>query len=221
VPLDPAGGEGGGGGSGGEPLPPAPPPDALVGFPTTILESGLLMTNDSTATVAVSTITQNGFSGDVDLEVVSDATEAEGLSASLSKTHFPTPGLGGSTLTIKVGPNTFPRDYFVTVVTTANDKQAFNTIRVTVLCDPPMILGVDQPRGASFSGGASATLETKAVGSGPLTYQWFSGPRGSTNFPVSGAAGARLTTSNEGMYWVRVGNACGSVDSAPALVTRQ
>lgn len=218
---DDAGGGDGGGGTDPEPLPPPPPPDAVVGFPTTVLQEGLLMTNDSTETVPLSTITQNGFSGDVDIEVFSDATEAEGLSVSLSQTHFPAPGTGNSTLTIKVGPNTFPRDYYVTVVTTANGKQAFNTIKVTVLCDPPMILGIDQPRGASFSGGGSATLETKAVGSGPLTYQWFSGPRGSTNFPVNGGNAARLTTNNEGLYWVRVSNACGSVDSAPALISRQ
>ena len=124
------------------------------------------MTNDSTATVTVCTITQNGFSGDVDLEVVSDAPQAEGLTVSLSKNHFPAPGLGDATLTIRVGPNTFPRDYFVTIITTANDKQAFNSLRVTVLCDPPMILGIDQPRGASFSGTGSASLETKAVAAG-------------------------------------------------------
>jgi hypothetical protein len=179
------------------------------------------MTNDSTQTVKVTTITQNNFSGDVDLEVISDATEAENLSVSISPSHIPSPGLGEATITIKVGPNTFPRDYSVTVVTTANGKQAFSTMRVTVLCDPPMILGVDQPRGTTFSGGGSATLEAKAVGSGPFTYQWFSGPRGSTNFPVSGGTGSRLTTSSEGMYWVRVANACGSVDSGSAVVTRQ
>ncbi len=210
-----------GDGTAPEPIPPPPPPDALVGFPSTILASGLQMTNDSTQTVVLSTITQNGFSGDVDLEVVSDATDAEGVTATLSNTHFGAPGIGQSTLTIKVGPNTFPRDYFITVITSANGKQAFNTIKVTVLCDPPMILGIDQPRGTSVSGGGSASLETKVVGSGPLTYQWYSGPRGSTNFPVSGAKAAKLTTSNEGLYWVRVSNACGSVDSAAALVTRQ
>lgn len=203
------------------PLPPIVPPDALVGFPSTIVASGLEMTNDSTQTVTISTITQNGFSGDVDLEVVSDATEAEGLTATLSNTHFGAPGIGQSTLTIRVGPNTFPRDYFVTVITNANGKQAFNTIKVTVLCDPPMILGIDQPRGTSFSGSGSASVETKVIGSGPLTYQWYGGSRGSTNFPVSGGTGAKLTTSNEGLYWVRVSNACGSVDSAAAFIARQ
>ncbi len=215
----PSGGDGGGGTT--EPPPPPPPPDATVGFPTTLLEEGLAMTNDSSTTVKVSTITQNNFSGDVDLEVVSDATEEENFSVSLSPGHIPAPGIGESTLTIKVGPNTFPRDYFVTVATTANGKVAFNSLRVTVLCDPPMILGIDQPRGATISGGGSATLEGKAVGSGPFTYQWFTGPPGSTNFPVSGGTGSKLTTSSDGMYWVRIANACGSADSASAVVTRR
>jgi hypothetical protein len=84
-----------------------------------------------------------------------------------------------------------------------------------------MILGIDQPRSTSFSGSGSASIETKVIGSGPVTYQWYRGARGSTNFPVSNGTGATLTTNEEGMYWVRASNACGSVDSATAVVTRQ
>ena len=215
------GGDGGGGGDGGssEP-PPPPPPDATVSFPDTVLLSGIQLTNGSSATVPVHVNTHNSFVGDVNIDVFSNAPANTGFDVKLSKNFFGSPGVGSTEVTVSVGPNTLPNDYSVTVMTSANGKVAFNTFTVRVLCDPPMILGVDQPRGATISGNASATLEAKPVGSGPFTYQWYNGPRGSTNSPVSGGTTARLTTSNEGLYWVRVTNACGSVDSAAAPITR-
>jgi hypothetical protein len=215
------GGDDGGDGGGDSAPPPPPPPDASVTFPQTILEQAVAMTNDSTATVPLTVATHNAFVGDVQLDVFSDAPENAGLEVSLSKNFFPSPGTGAADVTVKVGRDTLPRDYKVTVLTTANGKFGFNTFTVSVLCDPPMILGIDQPRAATFSGSGSTTIGTKAIGSGPFSYQWYSGSRGSTDFPVANGTDATLTTNTEGLYWVRVSNACGSVDSAAAFVSRQ
>jgi hypothetical protein len=178
------------------------------------------MTNGTSTTIPVHINTHNGFVGDVNIDVFSNAPENIGFDVKLSNNFFASPGVGSADVTVSVGPDTLPNDYSVTIMTSANGKVAFNTFRVRVLCDPPMILGVDQPRSATISGNTPVSLETKAVGSGPFTYQWYSGPRGSTHFPVSGGNSAKLTTSNEGLYWVRVSNACGSADSVAAPVSR-
>jgi hypothetical protein len=66
------------------------------------------------------------------------------------------------------------------------------------------------------------TLVVTAAGTGPLTYQWYEGFTGDDSRPISGATGASLAIGTaarrSGRYWVRVSNACGSADSADALV---
>lgn len=178
----------------------------------------MFMGNDETITVPVS-VTTSGFSNAVNLSVVGLPDD---VIATFSPATFPTPGSGSATLTIKTGARTLPATYPVTVVATnASDEFELggSTFLLTIECSPPMILGVDQPRSTSFARGSSATITTKAVGSGPLSYQWYTGPRGSVSFPVAGATGATLTTSTEGMYWVRVSNACGTYDSNAIFAT--
>jgi len=62
----------------------------------------------------------------------------------------------------------------------------------------------------------------KASGSGPFSYQWFTGASGLVNFPLGGGTTPNFTTSainDTTSYWVRVTNPCGSTDSQTATIT--
>ncbi len=86
-------------------------------------------------------------------------------------------------------------------------------------CAPPSITG--QPQSQDFQNGQSGTLSVTATGGTPLCYDWYEGSSGDTSNPVGTGASSfttpllTITTS----YWVRVRNACGSVDSATATIT--
>jgi hypothetical protein len=86
-------------------------------------------------------------------------------------------------------------------------------------CTPPAITA--QPTSRTITSGQSTSLTVTASGTTPLTYQWYIGTSGNTAQPISGATGPTVsvgptTTTN---YWVRIGNACGSVNSVTATVT--
>jgi uncharacterized protein YkwD len=79
-----------------------------------------------------------------------------------------------------------------------------------------------QPQGQTVTSGEHVTLTIAATGTGPLSYQWYSGTTGSTASPVAGATASNFTTpalTATSSYWVRVSNAFGSVDSVTAVVT--
>jgi hypothetical protein len=149
-------------------------------------------------------------------------SQPEGLDVSISPSAIAAPGGGEAVLTIAAGPNTRPQDYRVLLSITGAGLTSYSSVRVSVGCDPPFILGVDQPRNATVSRGASATLQVKPSGSAPLTYQWYAGQSGNTSTPIAGGTGATLTTgalTSSTDYWVRVTNPCGSVDSNTVTVT--
>ncbi len=79
-----------------------------------------------------------------------------------------------------------------------------------------------QPQDSTVASGSTATLTVAANGTGPLTYQWYSGTAGDTSNPVSGATSDTFTTpaltATTG-YWVRVSGPGGQVDSRTATVT--
>jgi len=82
-------------------------------------------------------------------------------------------------------------------------------------CVPPSI--TQQPSGATINSGGSAQLSVNAAGTGPFTYQWYSGAG-----PLSGGTTATISVSPSvsTSYWVRVTGQCApSVDSNSALVT--
>lgn len=85
---------------------------------------------------------------------------------------------------------------------------------------PPVIH--QQPENQSIEVGGHATLAVEASGTEPLTYQWYVGASGVTDFPLAGATeptfrtpALTVTTS----YWVRVSNTSGTADSRSALIT--
>jgi hypothetical protein len=201
---------------------PIETPTAALDFPLSLLEGPVLLTHDAPATViTIPTITSGGFDGDIALQVMTDAEEGDGFTASISPAVIPAPGTGEATLTLSVGAMTFPRDYHVTVATTANGETSYTGLVVSVDCDPPMILGIDQPQSTSFVAGETATTSVKSAGRGPFLYQWYNAPVGSTRMPVEGATDSTFSTDVEGSYWVRVSNACGTADSNMFHVTKK
>ncbi|MDP9194185.1 MAG: hypothetical protein M3P06_21010 [Acidobacteriota bacterium] len=80
---------------------------------------------------------------------------------------------------------------------------------VTVVVCIPRI--TSQPAPASINAGQSTSLSVAAVGTGPLTYQWYTGASGNTAAPISGATGTSITVTPPATtsYWVQVRSAAG------------
>ena len=73
------------------------------------------------------------------------------------------------------------------------------------------------------SNGQSSLLRVSALGSEPISYQWYRGTSGDSSSPA-GTNSATFTTpplTSPTDYWVRVSNACSSVDSNTATITVQ
>lgn len=135
-------------------------------------------------------------------------------------------GDGGTThtsATLTFAPGTFPRDYAIDL---RADAEGYSPVRgmalITLGCTPPIILAIDQPASRTMLPGTTAVIQVNPSGSGPFTYQWYEGPRGSIFFPVADGKKNRLTTppiEHLRSFWVRVENACGSTDSAAARLS--
>lgn len=125
---------------------------------------------------------------------------------------------------VTIGPDTIAGFYPVEVRATSGSASAVATVLVIVDCTPPIILGIPGSQPASTTTGTNgrATLTVNPVGTLGLRYQWYQGHTGSTAFPIAGANSSTLTTpvvTTPTEFWVQVSNACGSRDSASALVT--
>ncbi len=194
------------------------PTPTIAQISVSVPPGDMVIGNDQTLTVPLTVFTASGFNSDVNLNV---SGVPKDIAIKLVPNFFRAPGNGESVLTLQIGAQTRPARYTIALIATGGGQRGGITFPLVILCDPPTILGVDQLRSTTFARGSSATLEIKPNGSGPLTYQWYTGPRGSVNFPVEGATSSKLVTNTEGMYWVRVSNACGNIDSAAAIVTQQ
>jgi hypothetical protein len=169
-----------------------------------------------TSDVIVSTTTANdAFSQGVQLSAVSSPA---GLQFTFTPSTIPPPGQGVSKLTISTG-NAAPGRYKVIVIASGSGTSAVATFSVTVFCNPPFILGLNEPQNTTIpAGSTTASLTVAPNGSGPLAYQWYQGFTGQVNFPINGATSATLSNATSGIYWVRVTNGCGSADSSAATV---
>lgn len=178
-----------------------------------------IITGDSSTIVPITVSTVGGFANDVALNVTG---LPEDVQLTLSKPVIPKPGRDNVNLTIRTGPNTFPGTYAVQVVATGGESTASNSFLVTVYCDPPLILALNQPKSQTVTRGSVAQLNVTTAGTGPFKYQWFVGHTGQTRFPLAGGTDRTFTTSSindTSFYWVRVTNACGSADSQTATIT--
>jgi hypothetical protein len=96
----------------------------------------------------------------------------------------------------------------------ANSSQGLSVTPIT----PPQIS--TQPASVEIRNGGTATLSVKVNSTAPRSYQWYRGNRGDISNPVGTNVStlATLPTNADTLYWVRVSNAAGYVDSAAALV---
>jgi hypothetical protein len=127
-------------------------------------------------------------------------------------------------LKITLGPNTPSGAHSVTIRSATSDAEEFSGFVVVIDCDPPGLLGTGQPVSQTVARGSTVKYTVEPFGSGPFTYQWYTGFRGMTDFPVAGATSATFTTpavNERGSYWVRISNACGSYDSLAGVVRPQ
>ncbi len=111
--------------------------------------------------------------------------------------------------------------YTWTLTASLPGAAASTSAAITVLtsCSPPAITA--HPAGATVISGATATFAVTAAGTPPLSYQWYAGTSGDTAHPIGGATAATYTSgplAASTAYWVRVTNACGTMDSASAVV---
>ena len=90
-------------------------------------------------------------------------------------------------------------------------------VAMVVLEAPPMLIAQAPSQSACL--GETISFSIQAGGSDPLSFQWFLDGE-----PIAGASGATLvreslSSNDEGTYFCRVQNACGSIDSEPASLT--
>ena len=224
VELDDDGNPLGGGGTGAVATLPF-----QVAFPDDMGSEPIVLGNSASQNVAFNTVATSTFSNDLHLSVTSDAADTDDFHVSVSPDVIVAPGTGQANVVIETTPDTRPRQYIVTVAATSIDaatgvaQTSSNTFIVDLRCTPPFILGSDQAQPVTAPNGTSATVSVTASGTGPYRYQWYRGFRGMTFSPVEGATSNTLTVPALGteLYWVRISNACGSVDSNSVFVTGQ
>ncbi len=75
-------------------------------------------------------------------------------------------------------------------------------------CSPPRINA--QPAPTIDVGATAVTFSVTASGDTPLQYQWYTGTRGNTNAPITGATSSSFTVKPAVTtgYWVRITNGC-------------
>ncbi|HEY2094009.1 MAG TPA: hypothetical protein VGJ81_19210 [Thermoanaerobaculia bacterium] len=129
----------------------------------------------------------------------------------------PIDGATGTSLSVTPSATT---PYWVQVTNpcgSTNSRTA--TLTTTTACIAPTL--VFDINSTTIVSGKSGTLRATALGTDPLTYQWYVGSSGDTSTPVSGSNGSTLAVSptETTSYWVRVTNPCGSADSPTGTIT--
>jgi hypothetical protein len=126
-----------------------------------------------------------------------------------------------STMAVTVTGEARPGIYTIPVRLTRNETQeVWGSLLLDLDCNPPMILGIEQPQSQTVLEGESATLRVGNVGS-PGRYQWYRGFSGFTRSPIEGATEAEFTIPavfGWEQYWVRIENGCGTADSSTVMV---
>jgi hypothetical protein len=147
-----------------------------------------------------------------------------GATATFSDVYTGADGRQYVNMHLVLGPETPPGAQTLTIHSVTEDASSTASIVIVTDCKPPTILGLSQPQTANVPRGTNATFNVTPSGSGPFTYQWYSGFTGMTFSPV---ADGTLPTYRTGpvndpqTYWVRIRNACGSTDSLTAFAFPQ
>lgn len=188
--------------------------------------------NSSTATVTVSTactpafITTQPISRTITAGTTTSLSVGPGGTGPVSYQWFTgasgntaAPISGATSATLTVTPTT-TTSYWARVSNACGSaNSAAATVTVTAACTAPTI--TTQPTSRTITAGATTSLSVGPGGTGPISYQWYTGASGNAAAPISGATSATLTVSptTTTSYWARVTNACGSANSVSATVT--
>ncbi|HVE69993.1 MAG TPA: hypothetical protein VNI54_01395 [Thermoanaerobaculia bacterium] len=123
---------------------------------------------------------------------------------------------GANAETLPVTPNATTTYHAVVSNDCGTASSAPVTITVSDACVPASIGA--QTSSTTITSGQSTTLSITTAGTAPRTVQWYAGTT-----PITGANAESLPVSptSTTTYFVRVTNACGSVDSAPITITVQ
>lgn len=191
-------------------------PFSIVVEPTTLL---LYPGTSGTLTVTTRHNEQAGFNSE--LEFTAEELP-EGFSLKFDQTKVPAPGDGTITATLTVDSRVafgfYPN---LGILATGGGQRLAGRFNVEVICDPPLILGTANLRSQTVARGSSVTLHVEPLHNGPFTYQWYSGHAPFTYSPIANSNSPDLKTgpiTSTQEYWVRVSNACGSVDSETATI---
>jgi len=147
-----------------------------------------------------------------------------GVTSSFSPLFLDENNILRTVMTLNIGPDTPAGAQTLVIRSAAGAAEDFTTVVLNVDCRPPSILGIGQPLSGSVTRGSSATISVTPQGSGPFTYQWYAGFTGMTGTPIVGGTTATFRTpavNDLSMYWVRVSNGCGTVDSNAAFLSPQ
>jgi hypothetical protein len=116
---------------------------------------------------------------------------------------------GSSTPTLTISPAyaTYDGTYTAVASNSFGAVSATNSARLTVI-DPVI---ETEPLGSTNLPGLSTNLSVTVVGSGPLTYQWFSNGVAIAGATTSSLALANSGATSAGTYYVVISNALGNV----------
>lgn len=164
-----------------------------------------------------------GFNAPIQLSV---PNAPQGMTATFDNATIPAPGDGTAKLTLQLSPDIFPVIYRgISIMGTGGDDAGTTegtAVTVEVICDPPLILALNNPKSQSVPRGSNVTLTVKSEGPGPFTYQWYAGHAGFTSTPIANSNSATLTTGPINApqeFWVRLTDGCGTADSQTAVIT--
>jgi len=127
------------------------------------------------------------------------------------------PIAGGTSSSVIVSP-TVTTSYWVRVTgqCTPNADSPSTTVTVAA-CVPPSV-GTPNASPSSITNGQSSTLSVNPGGTGPFTYQWYTGNSGVTTSPIAGATSSSVLVSptTTTSYWVQVTGQCSPAANSPA-----
>ena len=194
---------------------------AIAPFFVSVVPNAVSMIPGQSATFTVTTAhnSDTDFNSTIDLSL---DNPPPGITATFANPHIPAPGDGTTTMTLNLSGDIFPQTYTVTIIGTGGDGTVEGAaVTVDVICDPPVLLTINNPRSQTVKRGQTVTLTVSPEQPGTFKFQWFSGHAGFTSTPIANATSASFTTPPINVtseFWVRVSDACGTIDSQTATI---
>jgi hypothetical protein len=129
------------------------------------------------------------------------------------------PATAGNSATLAVPPLFASASYWLHVSSECGAADS-STAHLTVVqsCSPPTI--VSQPQNQNVTAGSNVIVSAVVLGAS-LSFQWYQGPYLDFTHPIGGNAPSVFVPSitAPAQFWLRIGGACGSVDSSVATVS--